>query len=81
MESGSRVLVQQEGSDLWRVATVQDILEDRSAFSVAYGKNKEVKEVKPEDAFPLQCEDDIENEDEDERAVTEAVSTWSSCKG
>lgn len=81
MEPGSRVLVQQEGSDLWKVATVQDILEDRSAFSVSYGKNKEVKEVKPEDAFPLHCEDDLANEDEDERTVTEAVSPQLSCKG
>lgn len=76
MESGSRVLVQQEGSDLWKVATVQDILEDRSAFSVAFGKNKEVKEVKPEDAFPLQCEDDIEKGDEDQRAVDEEASIF-----
>ncbi|KAK4302425.1 hypothetical protein Pmani_025486 [Petrolisthes manimaculis] len=70
---GSRVLVQQEGSDLWKVATVQDILEDRSAFSVAYHKNKEVKEVKPQDVFPLQYEEDIEKEDEDEKVVAEEL--------
>ena len=62
---GSRVLVQHT-SDLWTNATIQDILEDRSAFCVQYDKNKEIAEVTAVQLFPLFCENNVENDSDDD---------------
>lgn len=60
LDSGSRVLVQHT-DDLWTNATVQDILEDRSAFCVKIDHSKSVAEVKPNQIIPLhQGEEDSE---------------------
>ncbi|KAK7073723.1 hypothetical protein SK128_023308 [Halocaridina rubra] len=58
--SGTRVLVQ-HSEDLWTAATVQDVLEDRSAFCVMFDNNKKVAEVLPEQIIPVQGDDDEEN--------------------
>ena len=63
--AGSRVLVQ-HSSDLWTNATVQDILEDRSAFCIKYDKNKEIAEVTAVQLFPLCCEDDSAEQNSDD---------------
>lgn len=62
---GSRVLVQ-HSSDLWTNATVQDILEDRSAFCIKYDKNKEIAEVTAMQLVPLCCEDSVEQNSDDD---------------
>lgn len=62
---GSRVLVQ-HSSDLWTNATVQDILEDRSAFCIKYDKNKEIAEVTAMQLVPLCCEDSMEQNSDDD---------------
>lgn len=65
---GSRVLVQ-HSSDLWTNATIQDILEDRSAFCIKYDKNKEIAEVTALELVPLWCDDSVANDsDEDDAA-------------
>ncbi|XP_042875567.1 zinc finger CCCH-type with G patch domain-containing protein-like [Penaeus japonicus] len=86
LDSGSRVLVQHT-DDLWTNATVQDILEDRSAFCVKIDHSKSVAEVKPNQIIPLhQGEEDSEkyeadnhSEDDssdDERAVFIPTANW-----
>lgn len=62
---GSRVLVQYS-NDLWTNATIQDILEDRSAFCIKYDKNKEIAEVTPLQLVPLGHDDGVENDSEDD---------------
>lgn len=57
LDSGSRVLVQHT-DDLWTNATVQDILEDRSAFCVKMDHSKAVAEVKPNQIIPLHHEEE-----------------------
>ncbi|XP_047473269.1 zinc finger CCCH-type with G patch domain-containing protein-like [Penaeus chinensis] len=65
LDSGSRVLVQHT-DDLWSNATVQDILEDRSAFCVKMDHSKAVAEVKPNQIIPLhQEEEDTEKYEAD----------------
>lgn len=66
--TGSRVLVQYT-DDLWTSATVQDVLEDRSAFCVKYDKNKEIAEVQLSQMVPLHCEEEVEEEERDERPL------------
>lgn len=67
---GSRVLVQYS-DDLWANATVQDILEDRSAFCIKYDKNKEIAEVTAVQLIPLCCDNvEKDSDDEDEAEVT-----------
>lgn len=56
----------QYSNDLWTNATVQDILEDRSAFCIKYDKNKEIAEVKPLQLVPLGHDDRVENDSEDD---------------
>nr|XP_045581182.1 zinc finger CCCH-type with G patch domain-containing protein-like isoform X1 [Procambarus clarkii] len=87
--TGSRVLVQYS-SDLWTSATVQDVLEDRSAFCIKYDKNKELAEVQLTQMVPLQCEENDEDRNEmsniddasdpdsseDERAVFVPTDNW-----
>ncbi|KAK8748304.1 hypothetical protein OTU49_016063 [Cherax quadricarinatus] len=88
--TGSRVLVQYN-NDLWTSATVEDVLEDRSAFCVKYDKNKEIAEVQLSQMVPLQCDNDGEEQreerptfdeasdpdsSEDERAIFVPTASW-----
>ncbi|XP_068208151.1 zinc finger CCCH-type with G patch domain-containing protein-like isoform X1 [Palaemon carinicauda] len=65
LQPGSRVLVQ-HSEDLWAAATIQDILEDRSAFCVKYDKSKKVAEVQAVEMIPMICEDGPDNDEEAE---------------
>ncbi|XP_064078252.1 zinc finger CCCH-type with G patch domain-containing protein-like [Macrobrachium nipponense] len=64
LQPGSRVLVQYS-EDLWAAATIQDILEDRSAFCVKYDKSKKVAEVQAMQMIPLICDDGADSEEAD----------------
>ncbi|XP_027215569.2 zinc finger CCCH-type with G patch domain-containing protein [Penaeus vannamei] len=86
LDSGSRVLVQHT-DDLWTNATVQDILEDRSAFCVKLDHSKAVAEVKPNQIIPLHHEEEDtekyeadspseEDSSDDERTVFVPTTNW-----
>lgn len=66
--AGSRVLARRS-DDLWCNATVEDVLEDHSAFSVKFDQSNEVVEKKPNpsDMIPLLAGEEKSLEDEDER--------------
>lgn len=63
----------QHSSDLWTNATVQDILEDRSAFCIKYDKNKEIAEVTAMQLVPLCCEDNMEHDSDDDYDDAEVI--------
>ncbi|XP_076059089.1 zinc finger CCCH-type with G patch domain-containing protein-like [Oratosquilla oratoria] len=71
IEEGSRVLARYS-DNIWYSAEVQDVLEDRSAFSVKYDNYTSVVEVKLHDMWPIQSDED--NDKLEETSVSEKPS-------